>query len=115
MPVGVPQPLVSVLTPVFNGEPYLVQAIESVLAQTYTNWEYVLVDNASTDRTAEIIQRYVDKDPRIFRCPVDPLYYPKEGLSYEYPASRLAGKTLQELTASYDRSISTMRRATRGA
>ena len=72
MPVGVTQPLVSVtrplvgvLTPVFNGEPYLVEAIESVIAQTYTNWEYVLVNNASTDRTPEVIQRYVEKDPRI--------------------------------------------------
>src|SRR5438067_2193632 len=38
---------------------------------------------------AKVLYEYVDKDPRIFRCPVDPLYYPKEGLSYEYPASRL--------------------------
>src|SRR5919108_1027859 len=58
-------PLVSVLTPVYCGEPYLVDCIESVLAQTYPNWEYVLVDNASTDRTAEIIRGYVEKDARI--------------------------------------------------
>jgi glycosyltransferase involved in cell wall biosynthesis len=61
----VAQPFVSVLTPVFNGEPYLAQAIESVLAQTYTNWEYVLIDNASTDRTPDVIRRYAEKDPRI--------------------------------------------------
>jgi glycosyltransferase involved in cell wall biosynthesis len=59
------QPRVSVLTPVYNGEAYLAECIESVLAQTYTNWEYVLVDNASTDGTADIIKRYVRQDPRI--------------------------------------------------
>jgi glycosyltransferase involved in cell wall biosynthesis len=59
------QPLVSVLTPVYNGEKYLAECIESVLAQTYDNWEYVIVNNCSTDRTLEIAQQYADKDKRI--------------------------------------------------
>src|SRR5690348_7040228 len=59
------QPLVSVLTPVYNGEAYLEECIASVLAQTYTNWEYVIVDNASTDGTSEIIRRHAEKDARI--------------------------------------------------
>jgi glycosyltransferase involved in cell wall biosynthesis len=39
------QPLVSILTPVYNGEAFLVECIESVLSQTYRNWEYVIVNN----------------------------------------------------------------------
>jgi glycosyltransferase involved in cell wall biosynthesis len=58
-------PLVSVVTPVYNGEPYLRECIESVLAQTYTNWEYIIVNNASTDHTLTIIHEYSRKDPRI--------------------------------------------------
>ena len=59
------QPLVTVLTPVYNGEEYLVECIESVLAQTYQNWEYCIVNNCSTDRTLEIAQTYADRDKRI--------------------------------------------------
>lgn len=57
--------LVSVLTPVYNGEQYLGECIESVLAQDYKNWEYHVVNNCSTDRTLEIAERYARKDPRI--------------------------------------------------
>jgi len=59
------QPLVSVLTPVYNGEKYLIECIESVFAQTYQNWEYWIVNNCSTDRTLDIAQKYADKDKRI--------------------------------------------------
>jgi glycosyltransferase involved in cell wall biosynthesis len=59
------QPLVSVLTPVYNGEKYLAECIESVLAQTYRNWEYCIVNNCSTDRTLEIAQAYASRDRRI--------------------------------------------------
>lgn len=58
-------PLVSVVTPVYNCEKYLAECIESVLAQTYTNWEYIIVNNCSTDRTLEIAQKYAEKDKRI--------------------------------------------------
>ena len=58
-------PLITVLTPVYNGERYLVACIESVLSQTYNHWNYVIVDNASTDGTAEIIATYAARDPRI--------------------------------------------------
>jgi glycosyltransferase involved in cell wall biosynthesis len=58
-------PLVSVVTPVYNGEEFLSQCIESVLAQTYSNWSYVIVNNCSTDRTLEIAQSYAAKDSRI--------------------------------------------------
>jgi glycosyltransferase involved in cell wall biosynthesis len=59
------EPFVSVLTPVYNGEPYLAECVESVLAQAYENWEYVIVDNCSTDATFEIAQRYAERDGRI--------------------------------------------------
>jgi glycosyltransferase involved in cell wall biosynthesis len=58
-------PLVSVVTPVYNGAAYLAECIESVLAQTHANWEYAIVDNCSTDETAEIARRYAAQDPRI--------------------------------------------------
>jgi glycosyltransferase involved in cell wall biosynthesis len=59
------QPLVSVVTPVYNGEKYLVECIESVLSQTYQHWEYIIVNNCSTDHTLEIAQSYAEKDARI--------------------------------------------------
>ncbi len=59
------QPLVTILTPVYNGEKYLRQCIDSVLAQSYVNWEYIIVNNRSTDRSLEIAQTYAAKDSRI--------------------------------------------------
>jgi glycosyltransferase involved in cell wall biosynthesis len=59
------QPLVSVVTPVYNGAEYLVECIESVVDQTYANWEYVIVENCSTDDTLEIARSYEARDPRI--------------------------------------------------
>jgi glycosyltransferase involved in cell wall biosynthesis len=57
--------LVSVVTPVYNGELYLAECIESVLNQSFRDWEYVIVNNCSTDRTLEIAERFAAKDPRI--------------------------------------------------
>ena len=59
------KPLVSVVTPVYQGEKYLSECIESVIAQTYINWEYVIVNNCSTDRSREIAIRYAKRNPRI--------------------------------------------------
>ena len=59
------QPLVSVVTPVYNGDKFLAQCIESVFAQTYKNWEYIIVNNCSEDRSLEIAQGYAKKDPRL--------------------------------------------------
>ncbi len=58
-------PLVSVVTPVYNGGKYLAECIESVLAQTYKNWDYVIVDNCSTDRSSGIAHDYAQKDARV--------------------------------------------------
>ena len=58
-------PLISVITPVHNRERYLAQAIESVLAQSYSNLELVIWDDGSIDRSVEIAQDYAAKDERI--------------------------------------------------
>jgi glycosyltransferase involved in cell wall biosynthesis len=57
--------LVSIVTPVYNNAEHLAECIESVLAQIYTNWDYTIVDNCSTDGCAEIARRYAAEDPRI--------------------------------------------------
>jgi glycosyltransferase involved in cell wall biosynthesis len=59
------KPLVSVVTPFYNTEDYLAECIESVLAQTYQNWEYILVNNCSTDGSPEIAKRFADQDQRV--------------------------------------------------
>ena len=59
------EPLVSVVTPFFNTEESLSECIESVLKQTYQNWEYILVNNCSTDKSLEIVNHYMTKDSRI--------------------------------------------------
>jgi len=58
-------PRVSVGMPVYNGERYVKEAIDSVLSQTFTDFELVISDNASTDRTQEICESYCSRDPRI--------------------------------------------------
>lgn len=57
------KPLVSVIINCYNGEKYLREAIDSVIAQTYENWEMVFWDNQSTDSTREIVESY--KNPKI--------------------------------------------------
>lgn len=59
------RPLVSVLLPVFNGAAYVRKSIESLLAQTYTNLEIIVVDDGSTDTTADIIRDLQQNDSRI--------------------------------------------------
>jgi glycosyltransferase involved in cell wall biosynthesis len=59
------QPFVSVITPVYNGEKYLKECIESVLAQSFQNFEYVIQNNSSSDRTLEIAEKYAKSDSRV--------------------------------------------------
>ena len=69
-------PLVSIITPFYNTELYLAQCIESVLSQTYKNWEYILVNNQSTDASRGIAERYAQKDSRI-RLLDTPKHFPQ--------------------------------------
>lgn len=59
------KPLVSIVTPVFNSAIYLNETIQSVIAQNYTNWEHILVDDCSTDNSVEIIKSFALNEPRI--------------------------------------------------
>ncbi|MDP9192529.1 MAG: glycosyltransferase [Acidobacteriota bacterium] len=60
-----PHPRVTVLTTVYNGARYLEEAIDSILAEEFTDFEYVIVDDGSTDGTAEILGGAAARDPRI--------------------------------------------------
>jgi glycosyltransferase involved in cell wall biosynthesis len=57
--------LVTICVPVYNGERFLAQCLDSLLSQTYQNFVLLISDNASTDRTAQICQRYVKADSRV--------------------------------------------------
>ena len=58
-------PKVSILMPAYNAERYIGTAIESVLSQSYDDWELIIVDDASDDNTGAICERYASKDKRI--------------------------------------------------
>lgn len=58
-------PLISVIMPVFNGVRYLSGSIGSILGQTFKNFEFIIVDDASTDASFEMLQSYAAKDSRI--------------------------------------------------
>lgn len=57
--------LVSIIVPTYNTEKFIRSTIESVQNQTYANWEMVLVDDASTDKTVSIIKQFAQQDNRI--------------------------------------------------
>ncbi len=60
-----PVPLISVILPVWNGERYLVEAIESILGQTFADFELLITDDGSTDRTPAILRQFESSDPRV--------------------------------------------------
>jgi len=57
--------LVSIITPCYNSSKFITQTLESVLAQTYKNWEMILIDDCSNDSTVDIINEFIQKDERI--------------------------------------------------
>ena len=58
-------PLVSIITPCYNASKFLTETLESVLVQTYENWEMIIVDDCSSDNSRSIIEDYAQKDNRI--------------------------------------------------
>jgi glycosyltransferase involved in cell wall biosynthesis len=83
-------PIVSVGLPVFNGETFLEVAVSSVLAQTHADFELIICDNASTDRTAEICQDYAARDSRIryYRNPHNLGAAPNYNLAFSHARGR---------------------------
>ena len=81
-------PAVSVAIPVYNGEAYLAQAIESVLAQSFTEFELIVCDNASSDRTMEIAQSYADPRTRILQTPLTSGFGPNWTGAVRHPRGR---------------------------
>jgi len=65
-PASFQTPLVSVVLPVCNGGAYLAESIQSILTQTYTNIELIIIDDGSTDNSSEIVRTFLD--PRIRFC-----------------------------------------------
>ena len=59
------QPLVSIMMPCYNTEKYIAKSIESVIQQTYPNWELIITDGPSSDNTASIVRYYCEHDQRI--------------------------------------------------
>jgi teichuronic acid biosynthesis glycosyltransferase TuaG len=57
--------LVSIITPAYNAANYIEETLDSVLAQSYKNWELLVVDDYSTDQTADIVNSYCEKDQRV--------------------------------------------------
>jgi len=91
------KPLVSVLMTAYNREKYIAEAIESVLASTYQNFELIIVDDVSTDRTIAIATEYATRDPRVR------LYHNEKNLG-DYPnrnraASYAKGEYMKYLDA----------------
>ena len=59
------QPLVSVIMPAYNAEKFIGESIQSVVDQTYANWELLVVDDGSTDKTADIVRAFAEQDSRV--------------------------------------------------
>lgn len=59
------EPLVSIITPAYNSDKFIGETIESVINQTYKNWEMIIVDDGSTDKTCDIVKKYCKRDIRV--------------------------------------------------
>lgn len=82
-------PFVSVVTPFYNTEPFLAECIESVLGQSYENWEYILVNNCSTDRSLEVAQKYARLHPRI-RIIDNDRFLPSQAQNYNHSLRQIS-------------------------
>lgn len=85
------QPLVSIIMPVYNCEKYLKESIESVIFQSYKNWELLIIDDGSKDKSVSIIESYVKKDSRI-RLYKNETEEHGPGIARNYGMERIGGK-----------------------
>ena len=90
------QPLVSVIMPVYNTKQWVWEAIESILDQTFKDFEFIIVDDYSTDGSYEICEKYAKKDKRI------KLYRNEKNWWVAYTKNRLIGLTSTDYLASQD-------------
>lgn len=84
-------PLVSIIMPVYNGERFLSEAIDSIIAQSYENWELLIVDDGSQDNSAQIIEAYAENDSRIRLYKNDSGEH-GPGIARNYGMDRISGK-----------------------
>ena len=84
-------PLVSIIMPVYNAERFLSEAIESIIAQSYENWELLAVDDGSADKSVQIIEAYAAKDSRI-RLYINDSGEHGPGIARNYGIERISGK-----------------------
>lgn len=82
---------VSIVVPVYNAEKYLEETVESVRKQTYENWELLLVDDCSSDKSAEVMKRLAERDARI-----RPVFQPQNG-----GAAKARNRGIREAEGSY--------------
>jgi len=59
------EPLISVVMPSYNSEKHIAESIQSIIDQTFTDWEFIIVDGHSKDKTIDIINGFIEKDNRI--------------------------------------------------
>lgn len=85
------QPLVSIIMPVYNCERFLSKSIESVISQSYKNWELLIVDDGSKDKSVSIVEAYVEKDSRI-KLYINESEEHGPGIARNYGIERIHGK-----------------------
>lgn len=86
------QPLVSIISPTYNHAKFISDCVESVLAQTYTNWEMLIIDDGSTDNTFAIASEYAEKDNRIKAFTQKNIGIFRLGESYNFALQQSKGK-----------------------
>jgi glycosyltransferase involved in cell wall biosynthesis len=65
MPTSLPVPLVSVVLPAYNAQQFIASAVQSILDQTFTDFEFIIINDGSTDQTPAILHKFADRDSRI--------------------------------------------------
>jgi len=82
--------LISIIIPTYNRAHFIGETLDSIIAQTYTNWECIIIDDGSTDNTKEIISKYVNKDNRFYyyHRPENKLKGPNSCRNYGFEKSK---------------------------